>query len=125
MRLQLEVGVDGEFDASEEISGSITGFGLDVNLALGQESDEGRHLGQIGMSVFDRDGGVLFKRTAAGNTGRAKDITQYAAALAVLGKFLHGLADVIVGAGSEMEVINGDAGQSQTVLLQRHLNLDG
>ena len=38
------MGVDGQFDASEESAAGVGGLGLDVDLALGQEGDEGGDL---------------------------------------------------------------------------------
>lgn len=118
------MGVDGQFDASEESAAGVGGLGLDVDLALGQESDEGGDLGEDGFDSADHDlvGG---ERAAARKTGIGDDVTQNTGAFAVVGDLLQRLADVVVGAGSEHLVADGNAGKRESGLLQRHLDLDG
>jgi len=119
------VGVDGKLDASEEVSGSVGSLSFDVDGSFGQESDEGGHLGQHGGGLLDGDGWVLVKRAAAGKTRLSDDVAQDASTLAVIGNLFQGLADVVVGAGTEHLVSDGDAGKSKTVLLQGQFDFDG
>merc|ERR1719228_1091325 len=106
-QLQNEFGVDGKFDASEEIAVGV------------------RSLGQHGFGTFDRHVGVLMERATAGKASFGNDVTQNSSALAVIGYLLQSLADVIVGARSEMLVSDWNAGKDKAILFQGHFNLDG
>jgi len=119
------VGVGDEFDASEEVAAGVGGLGSDGDLTLGQKGDERWHLRQIGVSLLDGDVGVLVKRAAAGKAGFGDQVAQDSRALAVVGDLRQRRADIGVGAGSEHLVSDWDAGEGQSVLLQRQLDLDG
>merc|ERR1712168_1028491 len=80
-----EFGVDGKFDASEEIAVGVRSLGSDVDLALSQEGDEGRNLGQHGFGTWDRHGGVLVERATARKSRFGDDVPQNSSALAILG----------------------------------------